>query len=47
MMSVDLPLSVCMIEATPDQPYLDLKLNLDPNLAISITIPSLPDNSHK
>lgn len=28
--SVDLPLSVCMIEATPDQPYLGLKLNLDP-----------------
>lgn len=28
--SVDLPLSVCMIEATPNQPYLGLKLNLDP-----------------
>ncbi|NJM69856.1 MAG: AraC family transcriptional regulator [Scytonema sp. RU_4_4] len=30
VMSVDLPLSVCMIEATPDQPYLGLKLKLDP-----------------
>jgi AraC-like DNA-binding protein len=30
VMSVDLPLSVCMVEATPDQPYLGLKLKLDP-----------------
>jgi AraC-like DNA-binding protein len=30
VVSVDLPLSVCMIEATPDQPYLGLKLSLDP-----------------
>jgi AraC-like DNA-binding protein len=30
VLSVDLPLSVCMIEATPEQPYLGLKLKLDP-----------------
>jgi hypothetical protein len=26
LLSVDLPLSVCMIDATPDRPYLGLKL---------------------
>ncbi|MBF2084142.1 AraC family transcriptional regulator [Thermoleptolyngbya sp. C42_A2020_037] len=30
VLSVDMPLSACMVEATPDQPYLGLKLNLDP-----------------
>jgi AraC-like DNA-binding protein len=30
VLSVELPLSICMIEATPDQPYLGLKLKLDP-----------------
>lgn len=30
VVSVDLPLSACVIEATPVQPYLGLKLNLDP-----------------
>jgi AraC-like DNA-binding protein len=30
VLSVDMPLSVCMVEATPDQPYLGLKLKLDP-----------------
>jgi AraC-type transcriptional regulator N-terminus len=28
LLSVDLPLSVCMIDATPDRPYLGLKLKL-------------------
>lgn len=30
VVSVDLPLSGCVVEATPDQPYLGLKLDLDP-----------------
>ncbi|MBD2168882.1 AraC family transcriptional regulator [Calothrix membranacea FACHB-236] len=30
VLSVDLPLSVCMVEATPVKPYLGLKLKLDP-----------------
>ncbi|WP_088889220.1 AraC family transcriptional regulator [Leptolyngbya ohadii] len=30
ILSVDMPLSACMVEATPDQPYLGLKLKLDP-----------------
>jgi AraC-like DNA-binding protein len=30
VLSVDMPLSACMVEATPDQPYLGLKLKLDP-----------------
>jgi AraC-like DNA-binding protein len=30
VISVDLPLSVCMVDATPNQPYLGFKLNLDP-----------------
>ena len=30
LLSVELPLSVCMIEATPDRPYLGLKLKLNP-----------------
>ena len=30
LLSVDMPLSACMVEATPDQPYLGLKLKLDP-----------------
>ncbi len=30
VVSVDLPLSGCVIEATPDQPYLGFKLKLDP-----------------
>ncbi|MGL4880750.1 MAG: AraC family transcriptional regulator N-terminal domain-containing protein, partial [Waterburya sp.] len=29
IVSVDLPASGCMLEATPDKPYLGLKLNLD------------------
>ncbi|MEH2418565.1 AraC family transcriptional regulator [Nostoc sp.] len=30
VVSVDLPLSAFIVEATPDQPYLGFKLNLDP-----------------
>lgn len=30
VVSVDLPLSGCVVEATPDQPYLGFKLKLDP-----------------
>lgn len=30
VVSVDLPVSACIIEATPNQPYLGLKLTLDP-----------------
>lgn len=30
VVSVDLPLSACVVEATPVQPFLGLKLNLDP-----------------
>lgn len=41
--SVDLPLSVCMIEATPDQPYLGLKLNLDPAQLCEIIVQTNPD----
>ena len=29
LVSVDLPMSGCMVEATPDKPYLALRLNLD------------------
>ncbi len=30
VVSVDLPMSGCIVEATPDQPYLGLKLTIDP-----------------
>lgn len=30
VVSVDLPVSACIVEATPDQPFLGLKLTLDP-----------------
>ncbi len=47
VMSVDLPLSVCMIEATPDQPYLGLKLNLDPAQLCEIIAQTNPDIDKK
>jgi AraC-like DNA-binding protein len=47
VMSVDLPLSVCMIEATPDQPYLGLKLNLDPVQLCEIIAQTNPDIDKK
>jgi AraC-like DNA-binding protein len=47
VMSVDLPLSVCMIEATPDQPYLGLKLKLDPVQLCEIIAQTNPDNDRK
>jgi AraC-like DNA-binding protein len=42
VMSVDLPLSVCMIEATLDQPYLGLKLKLDPTQLCEIIAQTNP-----
>lgn len=45
--SVDLPLSVCMIEATPDKPYLGLKLNLDPAQLCEIIVQTNPDTDTK
>jgi AraC-like DNA-binding protein len=47
VMSVDLPLNVCMIEATPDQPYLGLKLKLDPVQLCEIIAQTNPDNDRK
>jgi AraC-like DNA-binding protein len=45
--SVDLPLSVCMIEATPDQPYLGLKLKLDPAELCEIIAQTNPSSEKK
>lgn len=45
--SVELPLSVCMIEATPDQPYLGLKLSLDPAQLCEIIVQTNPDTDTK
>lgn len=47
VMSVDLPLSVCMVEATPDQPYLGLKLKLDPAQLCEIIAQTNPGLSQK
>ncbi|NJO40616.1 MAG: AraC family transcriptional regulator [Cyanobacteria bacterium CRU_2_1] len=47
VVSVDMPLSVCMIEATPDQPYLGLKLKLDPAQLCEIIAQTNPDNDPK
>jgi AraC-like DNA-binding protein len=47
VMSVELPLSVCMIEATPDQPYLGLKLKLDPVQLCEIIAQTNPDSDRK
>jgi AraC-like DNA-binding protein len=47
VMPVDLPLSVCMIEATPDQPYLGLKLKLDPVQLCEIIAQTNPDSDRK
>lgn len=47
VMSVDLPLSVCMIEATPAQPYLGLKLNLDPVQLCEIIAQTNPNTDKK
>jgi AraC-like DNA-binding protein len=47
VMSVDLPLSVCMIEATPDRPYLGLKLKLDPVQLCEIIAQTNPDNDRQ
>ncbi|MBW4557316.1 MAG: AraC family transcriptional regulator [Trichormus sp. ATA11-4-KO1] len=45
--SVDLPMSVCMIEVTPDHPYLGLKLNLDPAQLCEIIVQTNPDIDRK
>lgn len=47
VMSVDLPLSVCMIETTPDQPYLGLKLKLDPTQLCEIITQANPGTDKK
>jgi AraC-type transcriptional regulator N-terminus len=47
VMSVDLPLSVCMIEATPEQPYLGLKLKLDLAQLCEIITQTNPDIDKK
>lgn len=38
VVSVDLPLSGCVVEATVDKPYLGFKLNLDPRQLCNIII---------
>jgi AraC-like DNA-binding protein len=47
VMSVDLPLSVCMVEAPPDQPYLGLKLKLDPVQLCEIIAQTNSDSDRK
>jgi AraC-like DNA-binding protein len=47
VVSVDLPLWGCAIEATPDQPYLGLKLNLDPLQLCDIIAQTNPDTGKK
>jgi AraC-like DNA-binding protein len=47
LVSVDLPLSVCMLEATPNQPYLGFKLNLDHAELCDIIAQTHPNISEK
>lgn len=47
VVSVDLPLSGCAIEATPDQPYLGFKLKLDPAQLCEIIAQTNPGISQK
>lgn len=47
VMPVDLLLSVCMVEATPDRPYLGLKLKLDPVQLCEIIAQTNPDNDRQ
>lgn len=42
IVSVDLPLSGCVVEATPDRPYLGFKLKLDPAQLCDIIAQSNP-----
>ncbi|WP_232224158.1 AraC family transcriptional regulator [Mastigocladopsis repens] len=47
VVSVDLPLGACVVEATPDQPYLSLKLKLDPAQLCEIIAQTNPDTGKK
>lgn len=47
VVSVDLPLSGCVIEATPNQPYLGFKLKLDPAQLSEIIAQTNLDTSQK
>ena len=47
VVSVDLPLGACVVEATPNQPYLSLKLNLDPVQLCEIIPQTNPDMNNK
>ncbi|KAB8333213.1 AraC family transcriptional regulator [Scytonema tolypothrichoides VB-61278] len=47
VVSVDLPLSGCVVEATPNQPYLGFKLKLDPAQLCDIIAQTNPDIGQK
>ena len=47
VVSVDLPLSGCVIEATPEQPYLGFKLKLDPVQLCSIIAHTNPSSRER
>ncbi|MBD2772880.1 AraC family transcriptional regulator [Iningainema tapete] len=47
VVSVDLPLKGCVIDATPDQPYLGFKLKLDPAQLCEIIAQTNPGISQK
>ena len=47
VVSVDLPLSAFVVEATPDNPYLGFKLNLDPNQLCDIITQTRSNASKK
>ena len=47
VVSVDLPLSAFIVEATLDQPYLGFKLNLDPRQLCDIITQTKPSTSQK
>ncbi len=47
VVSVDLPLSGFVVEATPDKPYLGFKLNLDPRQLCDIIVQTSPSARQK
>lgn len=47
VISVDLPLSGFVLEATPEKPYLGFKLNLDPRQLCDIIAQTSPSARHK
>jgi hypothetical protein len=47
VVSVDLPLCGCVVEATPAQPYLGFKLKLDPAQLCEIIAQTNPDMGKK